>query len=239
MAVRADLCRGNLSWEEPSNRTLENYNGDSIDLLAVVPSQMLYIIENLDRMPIIRNIIIGGAKIDSSLRSRIAETGLNAWETYGMTETASHIALRKVAEIETNFMPLPGIEIDVDEQGKLIIDMKDWKRIVTNDIVELKTDGSFKILGRSDNVINSGGKKIHPEAVEEVLENIFGCEILITSKPDIKWGEQVVMIIDDGLSGDSDNQILETCRNHLTKECVPKSIIHSKIEHTPNGKKQR
>lgn len=239
MAVRAEIGGALLSCETPSNRPLDEYSGGAIDLLAVVPSQMIHILDNLGRMPEIRHIIIGGARIEGGLRNRIAASGLDAWETYGMTETASHIALRKVEEPERTFSPLPGIKVWTDETRRLVIEMEGWQRIVTNDIAEINPGGEFRICGRADNVINTGGKKVHPEQVEETLEAVLGHEILITSRPDPKWGERVVMIIDDGRSEADNVKIMQQCRDILPKECLPKEIIHAHVEHTPNGKKKR
>lgn len=238
MAVRSDVTGAELTYETPSNRPLSDYSGGPIDLLAVVPSQMIHILDNLKQMPEIRNVIIGGAPIPDSLCRRIASSGINAFETYGMTETASHIALRKVAYPRVPFVPLPGIRISCDKDSRLNISIGEDFSIITNDIVNIHSDGSFSISGRADNVIITGGKKVHPEKVEEILEEKLGCPVLITSLPDSKWGEKVIMMLEDDNHHDNET-IKKICKENLSPECVPKEILHKNIELTPNGKKKR
>lgn len=240
MAVRSELTGAKLTWEEPSNNILRNAGDGRIDLLAVVPSQMISLLERLEEAPEIRNIIIGGSAINNELYRRICESGLNAWETYGMTETASHIALRKVAPGNGFFTPLPGITVSLDDEGRLQIEMKGWQRLVTNDLAEINGEGGFRILGRYDNMIVSGAKKINPVEVESIIEPLLDAEVLITSEPDLKWGERVVMIVEKSLEKEyPEERIFEICRTHLRKECVPKRIIYGEVPHTANMKKAR
>lgn len=238
MAVRSESLGAHLTWERPSNRPLSGYRGEKIDLLALVPSQMDHILTHPEEMPEIRHIIIGGSSIPPHLRRKIAASGLDAWETYGMTETASHIALRRVSENEEAFTALDGIHVSLSEDGRLVIEMEGWQRIEANDIARINEDGSFEVLGRADNVIISGGKKIHPEHVEEILERELGAAVLITSEPDEKWGERVVMLIEDE-GHISDSEIISAAKSNLPSECVPKTIRHESITRTPNGKKSR
>ncbi len=239
MAVRAEETGARLTWETPSNRPLMQAGQDAIDLLAVVPSQMEYILSHMDMMPEIRAIIIGGSAIPAALRRRIEESGLNAWETYGMTETASHIALRRVTDPPSPFRVLDGISTGVDGESRLVIEMEGWQKIVTNDIVRIIGQREFVVTGRYDNVIISGGIKIHPEQAEEILEATFGVPVLITSVPDNKWGERVIMIIEDGEDRASDTIIISRCKECLPKAWVPKEILHQNVPTTENGKKKR
>lgn len=251
MAVRADLLSSGFSFETPSNRPLQNYSGPAIDLLAVVPSQMQYIMDNKIEMPEVRNVIIGGAPINPKLKEKIVNSGINAFETYGMTETASHIALRKVSVTPIPFYPLPGIDIAINEHHCLVIRMMEGTKhsedgklveyeVTTNDIAEFSDDHKgFFIKGRADKVIISGGLKIHPESVEEILEGIFKKPILISSVSDEKWGEKIIMIIEDIEDVISDEEIMLQCRESLPKYCIPKQIIHGKIPMTGSGKKKR
>lgn len=236
MAVRSEVAGCTLTWEEPSNTPLIGIRG-VIDLLAVVPSQMIYILDKIDRLPQIKNIIIGGAPIPEVLRIRIAESGLSAWETYGMTETASHIALRKVDTKEHTFTPLPGITISLSKSCALVIRMPDGTIVTTNDIAEIDATNNFTIRGRLDNVIISGGKKVHPEEIEKIIEKELGTPALITSEPDEKWGERVVLILEE--SGIEVEEITLRLKDILPKEAVPKKIVIGKITRTENGKKKR
>lgn len=242
MYVRAAISSGNFSWEEPSNRPLSEYKGKDIDLLAVVPSQMIHILDNIDKMPRIANIIIGGSPINTELRRHISASGLNAYETYGMTETASHIAIRRITDADTYFKPLPGVSVGLTDDSRLSIEIYGWKQVVTNDIAEIRQDGSFKILGRTDNVIITGAKKVHPEMIESILEPILDTDVLITSEPDEKWGHKIIMIINPEsniVKNKSISEIEEICKRTLPAESVPKEIRFKNIPLTANGKKQR
>ena len=235
--VRAKIMGAEFTYETPSNRPLEHYRGGRIDLLSVVPSQMRYILDHADEMPEIGAILIGGAPIPINTEADILKSKFNVWETYGMTETASHIALRNVKVFFSPFRAFDDIQLSIDSDRRLIINIVGWKRVVTNDVVDIHGN-QFKGIGRYDNVINSGGIKIHPEPIEQIMEGLLRCPVLITSAPDDKWGERVVMVVEDsGLY--PDDQIVEICREHLQKKILPKEIRHGKIPRTENGKKRR
>lgn len=233
MMIRALLANGHFTWEKPSNRPLRDIGRERIDMLCVVPAQMHDILSRLNELPDIGVILIGGSPVSTNLRMEIAGSGLNCWETYGMTETASHIALRPVTDPESLFIPLPGINISVQD-SRLVIDIPEWQRVVTNDIAEIVADGHFRILGRADNVIISGGLKIHPEQVECRLQTFFDFEFMITSRPDPLWGQRVVMVAEN--VGITDEAILDICRRNLDRHEIPKEIIHASIPRTDSGK---
>lgn len=257
MAVRASLHECTFTWELPTNRPLTGYEGNDIDLLSVVPSQLDYLVKHAVSLPVIKHILVGGAPVNPQLRNAVIESGLEVWESYGMTETASHIALRKIDRTSHGFTPLPGITVTQGQDLRLGINIAGWQDIVTNDLMEILPDGTFIITGRSDNVIISGGMKIHPEQIEERLEEKFGKEMLLTSTPDMKWGERTVLMVEDltdeltpdaiGIDSDInankkleyDNEILCFCRETFRPEFVPKEITHVKLPRTSNGKKNR
>lgn len=237
MAVRSIISGASLTWENPSNETLKNLNHqESIDLLAMVPSQMLYVLENIEFMPQIGSIIIGGSAINSDLRARIVESNLNAFETYGMTETASHIALRKVSKEQIPFKTLPGINVDTDKRGCLKIIFDTGEIIQTNDLADLISETEFNIKGRKDNIIISGGKKINPAEIEERLSSHFNFPFCFTGLPDIKWGEKLVLLI-EGERIQQEKEIRNILENHLERWQLPKELIFVReLPKTPNGK---
>lgn len=240
MAVRSLITDCRFSYEKPSNRPLSEHDGTDIDLISIVPSQMLHILDNITELPNISNILIGGAPVNYKLRESIAASGLNAWESYGMTETSSHIALRHINGNESGFRTLPGISVSLDQDSRLCIDIEGWQKIVTNDVAQIHANGTFSILGRSDNVIISGGKKIHPEEIESKLESRFGVSVMAAGIPDQKWGEKMVLIIEDSVNDANhvciDKEVYDYCRREMNKECIPKEIVHAIIPRTPNGK---
>lgn len=238
MAVRAKMLDCQFSWETPSNEPkMEEIDSEKeiLDLVAVVPSQMNYIIENKDKLPRIRNIIVGGAPISEDLKKRIEASGLTVYETYGMTETASHIALRKIDGKNVYFKTLGDISVRMDERGCLVISI-DRQEIVTNDLCEIKNKREFKINGRLDNVIITGARKVNPVDIEKVLEKIIDAPFMITGFPDEKWGEKIVLLINQEKKIDEESFRMRM-RALLPSWQIPKEILYVNSFHeTGNGK---
>lgn len=248
MAVRSDVAHCALTSETPTNRPLENVgDAEEITLLSVVPSQMEWLLDHPYR-PGIRNILIGGAPIPSVLRRRIAMSGYSCWETYGMTETASHIALRRVVDDDSAPLEtLPGITVSTTADGRLVINMPEIKNISTQDLAEVISDTSFRILGRADNCIISGGVKIIPEMLESLLGQFIAYEYCISSVEDKKWGERLVLAVENN-SPYSDEILAKAVAvrlNQYKKELnlgvkAPKEIVCLKeFPRTHNGKLDR
>lgn len=200
MLIRSLIAGCRFLYEPPSNKPLSLADSHlELSLLSVVPSQMMFILNELHSLPKVKKFLIGGSAISPELRQRIVETGVEAYESYGMTETASHIALRKVDTSERPFKLLPGISITADSRGCLVIDMGADGVITTNDLVEFDEENhtSFRILGRADHIIISGGKKVNPLLVEQKISPLLpGREICVTSRPDLLWTERVILLIE-------------------------------------------
>ena len=243
MGVRAVLADCRLTWEIPSNRPLGAFSPhDELDLVAIVPSQMLHILDHTDEMPKVRAYIIGGSPINAALRGRIERSGLNAYETYGMTETASHIALRHIVTGNEWFSTLDGISVSLDKRGCLVIEYAGGERFVTNDLATLQSPHSFRIEGRYDHVIITGGKKLNPVQVERSLSSLIEGEFMITSVPDEKWGNRVVLLMErsDDIEDYDEGVMLSKMREVLPPWQMPKEIrIVESLPRTPNGKLKR
>ena len=183
-------------------------------------------------------IIIGGGVLSKKQATDINNLKINAYATYGMTETCSHIALRHISsEI---YQTLPNFTISIDNRNCLIIKSNEmsFKELATNDIVNLIDNNHFKWLGRYDNVINSGGIKIFPELIEEKLYGIIPYPFYITSEQDDKWGEIVVLCIES--EPINTEYILDTIKKTLDKYQVPKKIIFiPQFSRTESGKIKR
>lgn len=236
MAVRSEVAGCRFTWETPSNTPLKEMARDEkIHLLAVVPSQMLHILDNLRDMPEIDAVIIGGSAIHPSLLRRIAASGLNAYETYGMTETASHIALRKIDGASGRFTTLPGISVELDGRGCLVILFHSGEKVVTNDLARIHGDNEFEILGRFDHIIITGGKKVNPLEVELKISHLINAPFIITSQPDEKWGSRIVLKI-EGEAKPTDELEAEL-RKSLQGWEMPKAIkFVASLPRTSNGK---
>lgn len=250
MTVRADLARCRLTSEVASNQPLKEINSDEcISLLSVVPSQMIWILDNVKNIPEISNVLIGGSPIPPVLRRRISLSGINAWESYGMTETSSHIALRKVTGDESQpFTTLEGISVDTNGEGCLVISMPGIDKLTTNDLAEVISPSEFRILGRADNCIISGGVKIIPEMLEGALGSFIAFNYCFSSVPDPKWGERLVLVVEKGETDLSDEIIKKAVRVRLDQfkksmglgPKAPKDIFV--VDHIPlndNGKVDR
>ena len=197
MVVRADLAECQLTSESPSSKPLKDISFDEvIDLLSLVPAQMEWVLDSKEIWRGIRSILIGGSAIPPMMRRRIALSGYNAWESYGMTETASHIALRKVEEEDIPFSTLAGISVELSEDGCLVVNMPDGLQLKTNDIATVEGPNQFRILGRADNCVISGGIKIMPEELERRLGSFIAFDYCISSVPDKKWGEKLVLVVE-------------------------------------------
>ena len=242
MVVRAIERDLKLVAVEPSGHPLVK-QGDGFTFAAMVPMQVynsLQVPEERERLKQIKHLIIGGGAIDEAMAEELKTFPNHVWSTYGMTETLSHIALRRLSGPEASewYTPFPSVSVSLNEEGCLVIDAPEVcrERLVTNDIAELSTDNqSFRILGRKDNVICSGGIKIQAEEVERMLKAHLRVPYLISKRPDKKFGEVVVLLTE----GDVE-EAKKVCEAVLPKYQRPKVYIHvSEIPLTETKKPAR
>ena len=205
---------------------------------AMTPQQVEGSISNLSR---ISNLIIGGAPVSTTLEKQLILLDTNCYATYGMTETVSHIALRKInLEPNLTYQILEGISIKTDTRDCLQIDAPKLldESITTNDIVELTSPTSFIWKGRYDNVINTGGVKVFPEVIENKIANLINLPLIITGAPSKKWGEKLILIVES--TAIDTIELSYQLKNNLTKTEIPKSIFYvSSFIRTENGKINR
>jgi O-succinylbenzoic acid--CoA ligase len=176
------------------------------------------------------------------------------YHTYGMTETVSHVALRRLngPAASDNFTPLPGVQLGLDERGCLTIraPMTRGELLVTNDLVELHPDGSFRWLGRWDNVINSGGVKVQVEKVEAALAKVLptvaagqlvGRAVCVGPMPDGRLGQAVALVMEgETLANDLQTSLQTALQPHLSRYEIPRrfyALPH--LQRTPTGKIDR
>jgi O-succinylbenzoic acid--CoA ligase len=200
MIVRALFSETDLIIGNTAANPLAALN-QQIDFSAMVPLQLSKIIaETPEKLKLLKTIIIGGSAIDSHLEQQLQQFETAFFHTYGMTETMSHIALRKIngADKSDWFTPLSGVNISVDDRNCLQIDVEKLgiKRLITNDIVSINENGKFKILGRIDDVIISAGAKIHPLLIEQKLQKHISNQLLLLGKKDKIAGEIAVLVIE-------------------------------------------
>jgi len=227
MLVRALVGGFNLITVAPASNPFEDLNS-AVDFTAITPYQLHYSANTL-RQKQVGKIIIGGSPVTLQLQLLAQSISAELYETYGMTETCSHVALRRINGMEQSdcFTILEGVSIRQDERGCLVIKAPHLldDEIYTNDMVELVGEMSFRWLGRADSTINSGGVKIHPEQVERKLQELILQSSFITSLPDELLGEKVVLIIESNPYSLTEKKTLEEkMESLLDKYEVPKQI---------------
>ncbi|WP_163401304.1 AMP-binding protein [Flavobacterium fluviatile] len=192
MLVRSLILGLDLDIKEPATQPLA-LNKTVYDFVAMVPLQVQNSIEALKN---VKKLIVGGAKMDTKLEEKLLPLKTEVYETYGMTETITHIAARKTGE--KVFTVLPNVNITTDNRGCLVINTPaiSEEPIITNDLVELIQENQFTFLGRIDNVINSGGVKLIPEQIEGKLTGKINSRFFVTGIPDSVLGEKLILVVE-------------------------------------------
>ena len=238
MIVRAIVSGARLHVESPSSQPMASDYG-TLDLVPIVPAQLAGILTNRLSGNIM-NLLIGGAPLSSAEESLIAESGIKAWASYGMTETCSHVALRDITSRSDIYDMLPSITASTDDRGCLIINAPDFsfRQLVTNDIAEVISPSRFRWIGRHDNVIISGGIKLHPELIERQLAELIDEPFYIIGRHSERWGQEAVLYI-EATSVDTD-RLMPEIRKRLDRYSVPKEIIAvTRFDRTDSGKIKR
>ena len=228
MFVRAFILGLDMEFVAPSSHPMERVKGD-FDFCGMVPLQAKNSLNDLHR---IKKLIIGGAKINKTLENELAVIPSQIYETYGMTETITHIAAKRVGE--SAFTVLPNVKVTQDDRHCLVIDAHtiSGEKIVTNDLAELISDTQFVWKGRFDNVINSGGIKLIPEQIEEKLATSISNCFFVYGQADELLGEKLVLYV-EGETIPIDESIFEA----LDKYERPKEIVFvPEFKRTATGK---
>ncbi len=206
MLVRALIGNWNLTIEEPSTNLTEVLKTNSYDFTALVPLQVQALIDpgNKSFLEAIDCILIGGAAINLKLEKELQHFTNRVYHTYGMTETISHIALRKLSQGEPSawFSVIGDNDVKQTPNGCLSVKgtVTNQKWIETNDIIEL-AENRFKWLGRADLTINSGGVKLQIEEIENELKAIIPehlkANLCVWKVKDQLLGEQIICVSDN------------------------------------------
>ena len=227
----SDILPPSSSNDSPSSFLLPRFT-------AMVPLQVyntLQVPEERERLMQVEHLIIGGGAIDEAMEAELRQFPNAVWSTYGMTETLSHIALRRISGPEASewYTPFPSVHLSLSDEGCLIIDAPEVcaETLITNDIAELSPLGEgrgvvFRILGRKDNVICSGGLKIQAEELERQLRPHMRVPFIISKRPDEKFGEAVVLVTEG-----SPTEARTISERILPKFHQPKEYLH--LDHIP------
>ena len=259
MVVRSIERNLKLISVKPSGHPLKDIDTDTeITFAAMVPMQVyntLQVPEERARLTHIKHLIIGGGAIDSALEVELRSLpgDIAIWSTYGMTETLSHIALRRINGREASewYQPFDSVKVSQTEEGCLVIDapLVCKQPLVTHDIVEIqpyiynkvREEGvRFRIKGRKDNVICSGGIKIQIEEVEHLLKPHLQKPFMLAKKKDEKFGEIAVLLTEDEDLKKVEATVRRLLSDNSKKYWIPREYMHvEKLPLTETGKPKR
>ncbi len=246
MIVRAMVGKWNLIAVEPVANPLLNLEVvSSFNFATLTPLQLYEIVlhdSSKKKLNSFQNIIIGGSSINDILLNDVKFLNTKIYESYGMTETASHIAIKRInGENSSNvFSAMKGVTFSLDQRDCLVIHWKNFLKypIITNDVVRLFDNKHFGWIGRIDNVINSGGIKLFAEEIEKKILSIINIPFYISSKSDDKYGQYIILIV-EGSPWTKEFQaiFLQECNNLLGKYEIPKEFrFVNQFERTETGK---
>ncbi len=240
MVVRALTGGLRLITAEPSSTPLAELNTD-IDFAPLVPMQLAATLGHPGaalHLARVRTILLGGSFINSPLEEQAQALPCSIFASYGMTETLSHIALRAINGPQRSswYTPLPGVSISLSAEGTLQITAPylNIHNLATNDLAEIGKNGTFRILGRADAVINSGGVKIQAEDIEHAIHRLTGLHVLALPLPHAILGQCVALLWEG--SGDAERALHSACdtlpkyhRPHLIKRVILPRTASGKI----------
>ena len=238
MLVRSLEWNTDLHFFQPSANPLK-FCTKAFTFGVMTPHQLMEGLQSefKDNIQNIETLLLGGSPINTTLEHLIANLDTCIYLGYGMTETMSHVALRRVngKEKSAKYKALEGVTFSQDERDCLVIHTQHLSisKVITNDVVKLINDRAFIWLGRYDNVVNSGGIKLHPEQIEQKISELITREFYLTHEEDDILGQRLVMKIE----GPESSEITKKIQENLSKYETPKQIYFiEKFSRTETGK---
>ena len=237
MMVRAIVLGLKIDIVTPSSHPFDG-TFRTYDFVALVPLQLQHSLAYLDR---VKKVIVGGAAISDDLVASVQDAPCEIYETFGMTETITHIATRPINNLKGKGLPpftaMEDVIIKTDDRNCLVVIAHhlNEEQIITNDVVKMHSENTFELIGRIDNMINTGGVKVYPERIEKKLNSLIPHRFFITDQKDDTLGFRVVLILE------SDSDVLENSDfGSLDKYEVPKAMFSvPKFVETASGKINR
>ena len=241
VVVRAQERNLRLIAVAPTGHPFAQLN-EAPTFAALIPLQVfnsLQVPEEKECMKQVKHLIIGGGAVDAAMAKQLKDFPNAVWSTYGMTETLSHIALRRLngKEASDAYTPLPGVSVSLSDANTLRISAPHVYRetLVTNDVAEMESDGNFRIKGRRDNTVNSGGIKIQIEEVEARLKEVLNRPFQITARLDAKFGEILILLYEgeEKPAGTGKAEVAEEALRKLCEENLPLYWIPKRYKKIP------
>ena len=244
MVVRALLGRLDLCTAEPTDEFafLAQCRDTPFRFAAMVPNQVAKLLDHPERFEGLGALLIGGSALPATLETQLQTLPTACFASYGMTETATHIALRRINGPDASdfFQCMGDISVGLSPKGCLTIEMPGLDKsapLITNDMAELIDSVAFRILGRADNVIISGGIKYFPETIEKKLESAIEQPFFIDSLPDETLGHCMVLVIEAMPDNLLEKKMAQLFDQHLDRYERPKKIVFKKpFKRTETGK---
>jgi len=236
MIVRAIFGKLSLTLAPPSGSP-SKYISEEYDFAPFVPMQILDLLES-GKIKNFDKILVGGGNLDSRLLNQLANFKTTIFESFGTTETLTHFAIKRLLPDEENyFKTLPGFTVKTNNDNELILNKNQLikESLCTKDLIKLKSESEFKWIGRSDNLINSGGIKIIPEEVEKKIQQYITTPFVIVGLTDEKFGEIVVLVSE----GKTINKLNNVGLNISKYELPKKYFVLNKFPRTESGKIKR
>lgn len=257
MLVRAIVSGLDLYTASPSSRPDQHFPDRSFHFSPLVPAQLFAMLEAGIHIQRFGTILLGGSDLSPQLQQALSRLSpeQSVWQGFGMTETASHLALRRLhpdpAELYT---PLPGVLVEVDDRACLRVwgPITAYRWLQTNDVVDLQTDGRFRWLGRADHTIVTGGHKVQPEVLEQRLSVLasqepalapwFQHSFYLSAAPDPQYGQHLVLLLEvpENTALPSLDTLQDLLRPHFAPHELPRQLLQqAAFARTDNGKIKR
>lgn len=245
MAIRAIAGQYELKTVAPTGNPFAEIDGKHISFVPITPFQASQILsQNPEKLAQVGAVLIGGGQVSNELKTQLKEAGVRAFASFGMTETLSHFALADLGSDaeDVRYAPLKGVTLKTDRDGSLRVK---WAEITngwlqTNDLVKIYPDG-FEWLGRTDNLINSGGVKVIPEVVEKRISALLDVPYFIAGIPHKSLGEALTLFVETDKKGLAALNLSEIQHALADKPFWhPRSIVRMKaFKYTASGKIRR
>jgi len=230
MIVRSIIGQLCLLVASPSSDPLQVLEPEeTLDFCPMVPLQAQFLLKNRpEDFKRIRTILFGGAPLSASTEEQLIRFHEQCFLGFGMTETVSHVAIRKLGE--DAYTALSGVSFAVSGHNLVITDTAlKIDQLQTNDQVNLLDETHFIWLGRTDFVINSGGVKLYPEQIERLLSTIINVPFFIASEPDDTFGEKCIIVVDETTEIPPLDEIQRYCKKYLGAYTAPRKCYITPI----------
>lgn len=240
MVVRAVLANMDMYPVNPSLCPLPDPM-PLMDFAPFTPSQMMDMLNagKKEEIEKIKTVLLGGGAVNDAMKQLLQPLKTQCYSSYAMTETLSHVALQKLNgnHSQNAYYPLPGVEISLSKRGTALISTP-WNndKTETNDLISINADGSFHILGRTDNAITTGGITLLPEKLENEWAPYLNVAFVAAAVPDMQWGEQLVLVTESKIDF---HAFLSHAQTTVSKIHLPKMHCVLPIPQTKTGKTAR